>query len=1016
MRRLIPTIFYLGCASLHAASVLVTNNGGATAAGSLGAAILNALPGDTIDCSSLPGSTVISLTQPLPAIVQNLTFLGQTADGTPVTIDGGSAVQAFSIASGTVAFDSFQIQNCRSKGGNGGTNGGGGVGGGGGLYVHNGAIVTISNLSFVGNSAVGGNGGSAPKNAGTGGGGGGGFGGGNGGLSTGSGGGGGHPGGGAGGSGNSLYGTSGAGGGGSTQVGGSSGSHVGGTNMSGRGGGGAGAGGNGSNATASAAGPGGIGIGADSLFGGGGGGGGGTPPGVGVGAGGGGGSASSGASAVGANGGVLGGGGGGSGGPNALAVGGTGGFGAGGGGGCGGGIGQAGQGGSGGLYGGSGGAGTAGGSQVDGCGGGGAGLGGAIFVQNSGSLIINTGFSLSGNTATAGLGGTFSGANSGQNGQAKGADFFVRSPGSLTFNNADSLTISSNIESDGAATLIKQNTGVLSLLGTNTYTGLTSVNQGTLVVNGSIAGAVSVALEGVLKGIGTIHGLVTVGGVLSPGNSIGTINVDSLLVNAGGILQIEIDASGNISKINVTNGVTLDPNSILVITADPGTYSSSTVYPPFITASSFSGSFGTVVNNIPNLNASFAFVGTVPTLFLVPALFSSATLDSLTGNSANIGAYLNSLPQDFVETATYKTLTQQSLPSVNQSLETISPSRNSFPTFISINTVYSLNQILDSRSSSNRFSQKSPPSEIAFAKVQDEIAMKEVFGSQGHSKQDPKDYNFWVDGFGVFATQDAQKQNPKFHFQTWGFLTGFEVNFPTLDTGVVLAYAGSRLQDSNDFGSGSLQAGYAGIYATANFSDFYINGTLWNGFSHNQSWRHIFFSNYSEEAKSSWNVYQADGHVEFGYDFNYKRNELFGICEPFASLDYAFNCEPSLNEEGDSVFRMHQEGRFASMLRTEVGLNNYVTKIFRDGFFRWKGKFSYVNKVPFHVGDITAHIVGEVGSFSVTSFSETQNLFSPSMELIYRANSGGYLTLSYDGEFGSGYSYNQFSLKLGKYF
>jgi hypothetical protein len=113
---------------------------------------------------------------------------------------------------------------------------------------------------------------------------------------------------------------------------------------------------------------------------------------------------------------------------------------------------------------------------------------------------------------------------------------------------------------------------------------------------------------------------------------------------------------------------------------------------------------------------------------------------------------------------------------------------------------------------------------------------------------------------------------------------------------------------------------------------------------------------------------------------------------------------------------MHQEGRFASMLRTELGLNNYLTKIFDKSFLRVKGKLSYVNKVPFHVGDITANIVGEPGSFSVTSFTETQNLVSPSIEFVYRANSGGYFTLSYDGEFGSGYFYNQFSLKIGKYF
>ena len=273
-----------------------------------------------------------------------------------------------------------------------------------------------------------------------------------------------------------------------------------------------------------------------------------------------------------------------------------------------------------------------------------------------------------------------------------------------------------------------------------------------------------------------------------------------------------------------------------------------------------------------------------------------------------------------------------------------------------------------------------------------------------------------MNGFGALAKQDEQNQNPEFNFNTWGVLTGFEVDFSSVYAGIALAYAESRFNADENFGSGSLNAGYGGIYVTANPSNFYINGTLWNGCTHNKNRRSIFFSSYSEEAKSTYNVYQADGHLEFGYDFHYTRDDLSGIFEPFASFDYAFNCEPSFNEQGSSLFKMHQNERFASMLRTELGLHHYLTLILNSGFIRFKGKLSYVNKVPFDVGNITAHIVGEPGSFTVASLTQTQNLVSPSIEIVYKAHSGGYFTLLYDGEFGSGYFYNQFSLKAGKYF
>jgi len=61
----------------------------------------------------------------------------------------------------------------------------------------------------------------------------------------------------------------------------------------------------------------------------------------------------------------------------------------------------------------------------------------------------------------------------------------------------------------GTGSLIKKGTGALTLSGTNTYTGVTAVSNGTLLVNGSVTSAVTVASGCAFGGSGTVYGNVS---------------------------------------------------------------------------------------------------------------------------------------------------------------------------------------------------------------------------------------------------------------------------------------------------------------------------------------------------------------------------------------------------------------------------------------------------------------------------------------------------------------------------
>ena len=116
--------------------------------------------------------------------------------------------------------------------------------------------------------------------------------------------------------------------------------------------------------------------------------------------------------------------------------------------------------------------------------------------------------------------------------------------------------------------LVKEGSATLTLSGSGGYTGSTSVNEGTLLVNGSGStgsGAVTVASGATLGGTGTISGAVTVTGKIAPGDGgIGTLNTGA--VTWKGATSAGTDTNWNFAlgsansadKLNITGNFTKD--------------------------------------------------------------------------------------------------------------------------------------------------------------------------------------------------------------------------------------------------------------------------------------------------------------------------------------------------------------------------------------------------------------------------------------------------------------------------
>lgn len=189
-------------------------------------------------------------------------------------------------------------------------------------------------------------------------------------------------------------------------------------------------------------------------------------------------------------------------------------------------------------------------------------------VSGSGSLTqagSGTLFLLNDHTHTGGTGITAGTLQIGDGGNAGSVAGNISNNSALVFNRNDSYSHAGVIS--GSGTLRQAGSGRLILGGANTYSGLTTVANGSLLLTGSLAGGVQVNSGTTFGGNGTVAGAVNVasGGILAPGTSPGTLTLGSLVLNASSELDYELGlpdiVGGTVNDLTVVNGnLTLDGN------------------------------------------------------------------------------------------------------------------------------------------------------------------------------------------------------------------------------------------------------------------------------------------------------------------------------------------------------------------------------------------------------------------------------------------------------------------------
>ena len=216
-------------------------------------------------------------------------------------------------------------------------------------------------------------------------------------------------------------------------------------------------------------------------------------------------------------------------------------------------------------------------------------LAGGLTLAGGGSY-----YALQCDAGTLNLGGTISAGSTATGARA------------LTLQGNGNFLVTGSIQ-DGSASplsLVKTNSGTLTLSGVNTYTGATTIAGGTLFINGSLAGSL-VVNGGILAGTGAVAGDSTLqGGEISPGsaiaNSIGTLSFGGNLTLAPRTLTLmEIDPAAQTNDQLKVAG-TLTYGGTLYVANMPGAFAPGQSFKLF-DAGSYAGSFATLT--LPSLDA-----------------------------------------------------------------------------------------------------------------------------------------------------------------------------------------------------------------------------------------------------------------------------------------------------------------------------------------------------------------------------------------------------------------------------
>lgn len=567
----------------------------------------------------------------------------------------------------------------------------------------------------------------------------------------------------------------------------------------------------------------------------------------------------------------------------------------------------------------------------------------------------------------------------------------IANHGRIVADFTDTTTISADIS--GAGSLTKQGSGKLIMAGDNTYTGVTTVTQGILQVDGSLAGSggVTVSGRGILGGIGTLGSAgstVTIGSgaTHAPGKSIGTQTVAGNYVNHG---TLEIEAiPTSADKLVVAGSVDISGATLNLLLSPAAMANWDISNGPFTLidkqgAGAITGVFGQVTSDLIFLDPTVDYNGgdgNDVTLKLDRIAFASI---GVTRNQVATGAAIERLP---TTNAVWKAV----VVSTSKDAARAAFDQLSGELHASAKTVL----IEDSRFVRNAVNDRL---RAAFETAETAAAPILAYGPGASPAALPAHSGptFWSQGFGAWGSTGGDGNAARLDSSSAGALGGADVFVGDWRVGLTAGYSHLSFDADARAAQGSSDNYHLGIYGGTKWGAVAFRGGLAYSLSDIDGSRTVSFPGFSDTLKHSYRAGTAQAFGELGYGIEAGQSSF----EPFANLAYVNLQTDGFAEQGGAA-ALTVAGDSTDVTFTTVGLRASTAftlagmEATARGMLGWRHAFG--NTTP-----LSVHAFGGSSAFSIAGAPIARDSAIAEAGLDFDISPAASVGLSYHGQLAS---------------